>query len=101
MKQRRVRFTFIAQQHVACEKAWWLENRDQVDVFAEELEQALKIVATLPGAGTPYASSPVSGIRRIYLRRVALHLYYTFDEREVIIRALWGARRERGREFNR
>jgi hypothetical protein len=24
-------------------------------VFAEELEQALKIVATLPGAGTPYA----------------------------------------------
>jgi hypothetical protein len=26
-------------------KARWLENRDQVDVFAEELEQALKIVA--------------------------------------------------------
>ena len=100
MKQRRVRFTFVAQQHVVRERAWWFENRDQGEVFAEELEQALQIVATLPSAGTPYANSPVSGIRRVYLRRVALHLYYTFDESEVIIRALWGARRERGPEFN-
>jgi hypothetical protein len=29
-------------------------------------------------------------------RRVAAHLYYTFDRNEVIIRALWGSRRERG-----
>ena len=56
----------------------------------------MKVIAVLPGAGTAYAKSPVSGVRRIYLRRVALHLYYTFDEDEVIIRALWGARRERG-----
>src|SRR5258708_250491 len=49
LKQRRVRFTFIAQQHVAREKAWWLGNRDRVDVFAEELEQALKIVASWRG----------------------------------------------------
>ena len=96
MKQRRVRFTFIAQQHVEHEKAWWLENRDHIDALAEELEQALKIVATLPGVGTPYATSPVAGVRRVYLRRVALHLYYTFDASEVVVRALWGARRERG-----
>ena len=51
-------------------------------MFAEELEQALKIVATLPGAGTPYAQSPVPGVRRIYLRRVVAHLYYTFDDDE-------------------
>jgi len=25
-----------------------------------------------------------------------LHLYYTFDDARVIVRALWGARRERG-----
>jgi plasmid stabilization system protein ParE len=65
-------------------------------VFAEELAQAIKIVAMLPGAGTPYAQSPVPGVRRVYLRRVAAQLYYTFDEDEVIIRALWGARREHG-----
>jgi hypothetical protein len=65
LKQRRVRFTFIAQQHVEHEKAWWLENRDHIDALAEELEQALKIVATLPGVGTPYATSPVAGVRRV------------------------------------
>jgi plasmid stabilization system protein ParE len=96
LKQRHVSFTLTAQQHVAHEKAWWLANRDHPEVFAEELEQALKILAMLPGAGTVYASSPVPGVRRVYLRRVALHLYYTFDDDVVIIRALWGARRERG-----
>ena len=96
MKQRRVRFTETAQQHVKLEKTWWLENREHADVFAEELEYALKVVAALPGVGTLYLHSPVAGIRRVYLRRIAAHLYYTFDDTEVIIWALWGARRERG-----
>lgn len=65
-------------------------------MFAEELTQALKVVAMLPGAGTPYASSPIPGVRRVYLRRVALHLYDTFDDDAIIIRAAWGARRKRG-----
>ena len=47
-----------------------------------------------------YAHSPVPGVRRIYLRTIVLHLYYTFDDSEVLIRALWGARRERGPQFN-
>jgi plasmid stabilization system protein ParE len=71
-------------------------NRDHNDVFAEELEQALKVIAALPGAGTLYAQSPVPGVRRIYLRRIAAHLYYTLDNDQVIVRSLWGARRERG-----
>jgi uncharacterized protein (DUF1499 family) len=58
-------------------------------MFAEELT----IVATLPGAGTVYSQPPVSGVRRIYLRRIVAHLYYTFDDDEVIIRALWSASR--------
>lgn len=48
----KISCTFTAQQHIAREKAWWFDNRDHVDVFAQELEEALKIVATLPGAGT-------------------------------------------------
>ena len=99
MKHRRVRFTATAQQHVQREKAWWLENRDHIEVFAEELERALEIATVLPGAGTLFASSPIAGVRRLYLRKVAVHLYYTFDDREVIIRALWGARRRRGPQF--
>lgn len=94
MKQRHVSFTRTAQEHVAREKAWWLKNRDHTEIFAEELEQALKVIAILPGAGTLYQRSPVRGVRRVYLRRTALHLYYTFDDNEVIVRALWGAHRE-------
>jgi hypothetical protein len=95
LKQRHVSFTRTAQEHVAKEKAWWLENRDHAEIFAEELEQALKVIAILPAAGTLYQRSPVPGVRRVYLRKTALHLYYTFDD-EVIVRALWGTHRGRG-----
>lgn len=82
MKNRRIRFTATAQEHVRREKAWWLANRDRIDVFTEELEQALKIISALPGAGTLYRQSPVPGVRRVYLRKIAAHLYYTFDDRQ-------------------
>jgi len=93
---RRVRFTTTAQDHVRREKAWWLENRTHAETFATEIEEALKILAVLPGAGTSYLHADVVGLRRIYLRKVACHIYYTFDEHEVIVRALWGARRGKG-----
>lgn len=96
MKQRPVSFTLTAQHHVSREKAWWLANRDHPGIFADELEQALKIVAILPSAGAVYSRSAIPGVRRVYLQRTALHLYYTFDEDQVIIRALWSARREHG-----
>ena len=96
MKNRRVRFTATAQEHVRREKAWWLANRDHAEVFTEELEQALRIIAILPGAGTLYTQSPVPDVRRVYLRRVDAHLYYTFDDAQVIVRAFWGARRGHG-----
>jgi hypothetical protein len=93
---RLVRFTSTAQEHVRREKAWWLENRTHVDIFAAEFEQALNVLAILPGAGAPYPQAGVVSLRRIYLRKVACHIYYTFDEHEVIVRALWGARRGKG-----
>ena len=60
------------------------------------MNKRFDFIAALPGAGTIYAQSPVPGVRRVYPRRVAVHLYYTFDDAHVIVRALWGARRERG-----
>jgi plasmid stabilization system protein ParE len=96
LSQRRVRFTATAQGHVRREKLWWLENRTHTEVFSSELEEAIRILAFLPGAGTPYPEAGVAGLRRIYLRKVACHIYYTFDEQEVIVRAFWGARRGRG-----
>ena len=96
MNERSIRFTTTAQRHVKREKTWWLENRARTDVFATEIEEALRILAIFPGVGTRYEEAGVSGLRRLYLRNIDCHLYYTFDEREVIIRALWGARRRRG-----
>lgn len=67
-----------------------------MEVFAAELEAALEILARLPGAGTAYLQAGVAGLRRLYVPKVGCHLYYTFDEDEVIVRAFWGARRRRG-----
>jgi hypothetical protein len=38
----------------------------------------------------------VPGLRRMYIRTLGCHLYYTFEEAEVVVRAFWPARRERG-----
>ena len=70
MTDRRVRFTATARRHVTREHTWWLENRDYRELFATEVEQAVRVLGC--------------------------HLYYTFDDHQVIVRALWGARRERG-----
>lgn len=96
MRERRVRFTATAQRHVRREKQWWLENRVHTEIISVEFEEALRILALLPGAGTPYPQAGVDGLRRLYLRKVACHLYYTFDDQKVIVRALWGARRRHG-----
>ena len=96
MTPRRVRFTATAHRHVQREKQWWLDNRTHTEVFVAEFEQALRVLALLPGAGTSYPQAAVPGLRRICVPKVACHIYYTFDEGSVIVRALWGAHRERG-----
>jgi hypothetical protein len=83
LKQRRVRITATARRHVNREKLWWLENRIHTEVFATESDEAVRILASVPGAGTSYPQASVPGLCRIYLRKVACHIYYTFDEQEV------------------
>lgn len=96
MTERRVRFTATAQRHVAREQQWWIECRDCRDIFAAELADAVAMIAQLPGVGSPYAHAGVPGLRRLYQQKISCHLYYTHNDRDVIVRALWGARRERG-----
>ena len=96
MTPRLVRFTATARRHVLREEAWWVENRVHIDTFASELEDALRLVALLPAAGSAYAQAGVAGLRRMYVQKIDCHLYYTFDERQVVVRALWGARKRSG-----
>lgn len=96
MNERHVQFTETAAQHVRREREWWLANRDHQELFASELESALHVLAVLPGAGTLYTQGGTPGLRRFFLRKLSCHLYYTFDDELLIVRAMWGARRERG-----
>ena len=86
MKLRRVRFTEGARAQIAEEKLWWLRNRDQVEVFGEELHEAVALLKISPAAGTGYPRPAIPGVRRVHLRRLSSHLYYTFDDAEVIVR---------------
>lgn len=85
--------------HIDRERQWWLQHRDYPEIFAAELEQAVKVLAVLPGAGNSYPGTAVPALRRLYLEKVAHHLYYTFDDEQVVVRAFWGARRGRGPVF--
>ena len=96
MSGRRVRLTAIAEQHIENKRAWWRKNRNSQEIFELELEQALAKISILPGTGTDYPLPGISGLRRIYLRKIDCHLYYSADARGIVVQALWGARRERG-----
>lgn len=99
MTRRKVRFTATARKHVRLLKQWWQENSTRPEILPHDLEEALKMLSALPGIGSPYPSAPITGVRRFYLERLMSHLYYTFNERELVIRALWHARRGSGPDF--
>ena len=96
MKHRRVLFTESARDQVRVAKSWWVENNLPVEILADEIDQAIRFLSWLPGAGSPYPHASVPGLRRVYLRRISSHLYYTFIHEEVMIRAFWHAKRGRG-----
>jgi len=96
VRQRRIRFTAIAEKHIENKRAWWRKNRDNQEIFELELKQGVAQIAALPGIGTSYPLTDIPGLRRIHLRKIDCHLYYTADEQTVLVQALWGARRARG-----
>lgn len=99
MTGRRVRFTATAREHVRLLKQWWRENSARPEILSHDLGEAIRMLAVVPGIGHPYPGSPVTGVRRLYLERLMSHLYYTYDELEVVIRAVWHARRGSGPNF--
>lgn len=96
MTRRRVRFTASAAEHLRLLHEWWQENSPRPEILHDDLEEAATLLSAFPTIGSPYRSSPIPGVRRFYLERLTCHLYYTFDDREVVIRALWHARRGTG-----
>jgi plasmid stabilization system protein ParE len=91
--RRKVRFTAMAREHLRLLKRWWRENSARPEILHDDLEEAVEMLSMLPGIGSRYPSAPIRDVRRLYLERLTLHLYYTSNDHEVIIRALWHARR--------
>jgi len=62
------------------------------EILADEIEQTVRFLAWMPGAGTLYPQARIAGLRRLYVRRASSHLYYTFTPGAVTIRAFWHAK---------
>jgi len=71
---------------------WWLRNRDKAPfAFADDLDDALHLIADLPRAGEPVRHPTISDVRRLLLTRTRYHLYYAVDDssQTVELLALW------------
>jgi hypothetical protein len=96
VRHRRVSFTITARHQVDLEHEWWRDNRDQRQLFEDELGAALNLVALLPGIGTPYELSPIAGVRRLYLEKIdlpsVLHLRRQACRRSILVGCQAGPR---------
>jgi len=93
-----VSFTRRAEKQVEDASAWWRENRTKApDAFADDLEQALDLIARQPYTGTIVESLRTSA-RRVYLARTGYYLYYRVRgvaPRAVQVLAVWHSSRGR------
>jgi hypothetical protein len=96
----RIDSTAEADEHARIIDAWWREHRAAApDLFLDELVLVFAMLARLPRLGAPYNHRSVtSGVRRVLMRRVRCHVYYTIDDvsRVLLIRAIWHSSRGHG-----
>lgn len=87
--------TPVAELQILEMDAWWRENRDKApDLFEEELDLALALLADSPGIGKRYPGH--RGVRRVLLRSTRNHVYYVEKDDCVLVLAVWGAVRGAG-----
>jgi plasmid stabilization system protein ParE len=88
--------TSRAAKHIEEADRWWRANRPAAaDAILEELERALRLIASQPGAGIRARQASVAGVRRILLLKVGYFLYYRLAprRREIRVLALWHVQR--------
>jgi plasmid stabilization system protein ParE len=90
--------TSRAWRQVEGARKWWEASRDKApELFAEELAEAERHLMTHPESGELWRIRRRRTIRRLLLNKTAQHLYYVYsaEREEVLVLALWGARRGR------
>jgi len=94
---RDVRTTPEADRQVRAIDDWWRRHRTAApNLFLDELEAAFTLIGSAPHVGHPYRRSPLGGTRRVLLARTRYHLYYALLGDEVVVLAVWHARRGSG-----
>src|SRR3954466_5438205 len=76
-------------------EAWWRENRLATgDLFTRELLHVLDVLAENPNSGTLYEAMRFEvPVRRILMPKTEAHVYHATIDDEIVILAVWGARR--------
>jgi plasmid stabilization system protein ParE len=92
-----VRTTPNADSQVRAIDDWWRRYRTAApDRFLDELDAAFALIGSAPNIGHPYRRSPIGGTRRVLLARTRYHVYYAMLGDQVVVLAVWHARRGSG-----
>ena len=90
-------FTRRAERHVQEAGSWWKKNRTKAPgALAEELGNALRLVASQPDVGATAVNVRLPSVRRVLVRRVNYYRYYQLVEspaRTIQVVAFWHASR--------
>jgi plasmid stabilization system protein ParE len=94
----KLRVSGRARAKIRREDEWWRRERPAApDLFKEELAVAFDRILKAPKARKPYATIEHEPVWRLLMPRTEHHVYYRVDEiaAEVIVEAVWGARKGR------
>jgi plasmid stabilization system protein ParE len=73
---------------------WWRSNRPVApNVFLDELAASFDVIGHAPHIGRLYRRSLVPGTRRLLLPESGYHVYYLAQTTDVMVLAVWHARR--------
>ncbi len=76
---------------------WWRTNRPAApNLFANELESMLAVVALMPTLGAEARSQRLGGVRRVLLPQSRYHVYYRVRDTTLDVLAVWHTVRGRG-----
>ena len=92
----QVRVSRRAGREIRKAATWWLENREKApSAFADDLDDALHLLAHLPKVGEAVHHATISTARRLLLTRTQHHLYYSVSDssKTVEVLVLWHASR--------
>ena len=94
----RIRVSARARREADRGEAWWRANRpDTADLFTRELLHVLDLLRDNPNIGTLYEAVRFEEpVRRILMPKTESHVYHARMGDEVVIVAVWGARRRAG-----